>query len=186
MLNTEIWKTVAEFPNYEVSNLGRVRNKLTLKILSTFDLPKGYEVVSFHEGRISYKRLVHRVVAEAFLEKPEGCDVVNHLDFNRKNNKADNLEWTTQKSNIRHSKYAGRMPYNKPTLGVKLKPRGENSKSTKYLGICWIASRGKWVARVVKDGKIYGQKRFDCEIEAAKYRDEVVKANNLNLPLNFS
>ena len=46
--------------------------------------------------------LVHRLVAEAFCPKPEGCDVVNHIDSNRVNNHKSNLEWTTASGNIQH------------------------------------------------------------------------------------
>ena len=46
---------------------------------------------------------VHRLVAEAFLEKPEGCNVVNHKDRNTKNNCVDNLEWCNQQYNNEYS-----------------------------------------------------------------------------------
>lgn len=46
---------------------------------------------------------VHRIVAEAFVEKPSGCNVVNHKDRNTLNNNADNLEWCNQKYNNEYS-----------------------------------------------------------------------------------
>lgn len=45
---------------------------------------------------------VHRLVAMCFCEKPDGCNVVNHLDSNKTNNSADNLEWTTISGNTKH------------------------------------------------------------------------------------
>ena len=45
---------------------------------------------------------VHRLVAEAFCERTHG-NVVNHIDYNKRNNAASNLEWCTQKENIHHS-----------------------------------------------------------------------------------
>lgn len=42
---------------------------------------------------------VHRIVATAFCEKPDGCDVVNHIDENKHNNNASNLEWVTKSDN---------------------------------------------------------------------------------------
>lgn len=50
---------------------------------------------------------VHRVVAEQFVPNPLGLPEVNHIDFNRKNNNADNLEWTTHQENVRHSAKVG-------------------------------------------------------------------------------
>lgn len=46
---------------------------------------------------------VHRLVAEAFLQKEEGKNVVNHKDGNREHNHYTNLEWVTQQENILHS-----------------------------------------------------------------------------------
>ena len=47
---------------------------------------------------------VHRLVAEAFIPKKKGKNIVNHLDFDRKNNKVENLEWCSQKENVRWSR----------------------------------------------------------------------------------
>ncbi len=51
--------------------------------------------------------LVHRLVAEAFCTKKDGCNVVNHIDANPRNNCATNLEWVTQLQNIRHARALG-------------------------------------------------------------------------------
>lgn len=46
---------------------------------------------------------IHRLVATHFCNKPDGCDVVNHLDSNPFNNRSYNLEWTTQSGNMKHA-----------------------------------------------------------------------------------
>ena len=63
----------------------------------------GYSQVALFRNRTRKEWLIHRLVAEMFCEKLNGCDVVNHLDFDISNNEASNLEWTTQRGNIQHS-----------------------------------------------------------------------------------
>ena len=128
----EVWKTAPGFDWYEVSNLGRVRRKeryapryrtdsegnqyecgMTLpeKILRPTNQSTGYNqaILTTPEtaGRGGTPRkgvLVHRLVAEAFVDnpRPEEADVVNHLDGDITNNTAENLEWVTQQENMLH------------------------------------------------------------------------------------
>lgn len=46
---------------------------------------------------------IHRIIATFFCDRPPGCDYVNHIDGNKQNNRADNLEWVTRSENSRHS-----------------------------------------------------------------------------------
>lgn len=103
----EIWKQLEEDTNYEISNLGRIRNIKTQIAKSTSFTKKGtYEVCSLKAN--SY--LVHRLVAKYFVENtnPAKYNIVNHLDENTHNNKADNLEWTTNKDNLNYSHVGNR------------------------------------------------------------------------------
>lgn len=93
-----IWKTVDEFPEYEVSDRGLIRHGA--HIMKQHEDHKGYLRVKF--GRKACRR-VHRVVAIAFIDNPDGKPQVNHIDGNKKNNRADNLEWVTQSENMRHA-----------------------------------------------------------------------------------
>lgn len=68
----------------------------------------GYPVVNLYYGDEGYTtRTVHTLVAEAFKERPEGAECVNHLDGNKLNPAADNLEWTTIEGNNRHARETG-------------------------------------------------------------------------------
>lgn len=59
----------------------------------------------------------HRIVAELFVPKKPGCEYVNHIDGNRRNNIVENLEWVTQSDNLKHSyQTLGRVPWNKKNL----------------------------------------------------------------------
>lgn len=98
-MQKEIWKTIFEFPTYAVSSLGRVRNERTGRILKPLDDRRGYLRVDLGRGN---HRKVHRLVAEAFCEHPEGKNVVNHINRDRCDCRAVNLEWVTYSENTLH------------------------------------------------------------------------------------
>lgn len=56
-----------------------------------------------------YDKYIHRLVAEYFLEKPKGKNVVNHKDCNRRNNHVNNLEWVTTKENVEYAIQMGNL-----------------------------------------------------------------------------
>ncbi|MGL4801876.1 MAG: HNH endonuclease signature motif containing protein [Cetobacterium sp.] len=56
-----------------------------------------------------YDRYIHRLVAEYFIKKPEGKNVVNHKDCDRSNNHVNNLEWVTTKENIEYAMKVGNL-----------------------------------------------------------------------------
>ena len=95
----ELWREVVGFENYMVSSLGRIYSKKNRIIMKSTPDNKGYFRVSFYEHGKSYTRKVHRLVAESFIDNPNGLPQVNHKDENKSNNSVDNLEWCTNKYN---------------------------------------------------------------------------------------
>lgn len=107
----EIWKTIPDTnERYEASNLGRIRRiapytyrngavKMPNGVLKQHDNGKGYMTVVLSINGNTKKYYVHRLVAAAFIENPDGKRTVNHKDGNRHNNNVENLEWTTYKEN---------------------------------------------------------------------------------------
>jgi hypothetical protein len=95
--------------NYEVSSLGRVRNRKTGRVLSSHFITNRsgdlYEKVDLYLAGIRHKRFVHRLVAEQFIPNPENKPEVNHPDGNTLNNGKDNVEWATREENEAHKRF---------------------------------------------------------------------------------
>lgn len=100
-IENEIWKTIEEFPIYEVSNLGRIKNTSSGRILSP-TIKAGYYHVSLTNSNYKKNCKVHRLVAITFISNAENKSEVNHKDKDKLNNKLDNLEWMTRKENCLH------------------------------------------------------------------------------------
>ena len=95
-----IWKPYPELDKYLVSNTGEVKHERTNRILKGSKV-SGYRFVNIHRHDGSKKNcLIHRLVAQTFLENPEKKPVVNHKDTNILNNHVGNLEWVTYKENM--------------------------------------------------------------------------------------
>lgn len=92
----EEFKEIDEFPKYEVSNLGRVKNKTTNHIQKPRKSNSGYLYVSLYKDGKEHNRFIHRLVAKSFLSNPNNYPEVNHIDEDKENNCAVNLEWCTR------------------------------------------------------------------------------------------
>lgn len=99
----EQWASIDRCPKYSVSNYGRVKNNRNDFILKPRPDRKGYLRVSISNNYgVVTEQLIHRLVAEAFCPgEKDGLDV-NHIDGNKSNNSADNLEWCTRSYNLKH------------------------------------------------------------------------------------
>lgn len=96
------WKIIQEFTDYQISNTGQVRNKFG-KILIQVKNKAGYPEVRLFAGGKSNRRIVHRLVAQTFIENPLNKPTVNHKNGIRDDNRIENLEWCSWSENIRHS-----------------------------------------------------------------------------------
>ena len=99
---------------YEVSNMGNMKSlnyKRTgkEKILKLRKNRDGYLVVSLCKEGAMKSYYVHRIVATAFLENPEGYTEINHIDQDKTNNKVDNLEWCSRSYNCNYGTRNKRM-----------------------------------------------------------------------------
>ena len=113
----EIWKPIRGYEGeYDVSNYGRVRCRgffqrttdgkmirMNPRLLTQQVSKSGYPRVEISKQGIQKKYSVHRLVAEAFIPNPNNKPYVNHIDSNRANARAENLEWVTASENLIHA-----------------------------------------------------------------------------------
>lgn len=101
----ELWKDIKGYEgHYQISNSGEVKSlkKNRQKILSNRVNAFGYHHVSLLKDGKTKEKLVHRLVAEHFLNETEK-ETVNHIDCNKINNHVDNLEWATRSEQMIHA-----------------------------------------------------------------------------------
>jgi len=104
-MEQEIWKPIKKYEElYEISNLGRVKSLfMGGKIMKLINHCTGYNVIGLTKNGKQTLFRFHRLVAEHFCDKPLGCNIVNHKNCIKKDNRAINLEWTTVSGNTLHS-----------------------------------------------------------------------------------
>lgn len=104
----KVWKDIAGYEDrYRVSSDGEIFSILSDLILKGTPSLKGYLTVALHKDGQQETRLIHRLVAEAFIENPEAKPSVNHIDSCRANNGYQNLEWCTPAENTQHGVACG-------------------------------------------------------------------------------
>ncbi|MGM9882000.1 MAG: NUMOD4 domain-containing protein [Bacilli bacterium] len=92
----EIFKVIQEFPSYQISNLGRIKNsKGELINIGKRISNSGYIQVRLHKDKKYYYRYIHRLIAQTFMPNPNNYRTVNHKDGNKKHNVLSNLEWAS-------------------------------------------------------------------------------------------
>lgn len=125
-MNSIIWKKIDSEPNYEISSGGKIRNSKTLRELRTIKrgVRGGYESIKIKNRHY----LIHRLVAESFLKKVDGKQLVDHIDRNKFNNNLSNLRWVDRAENFINS--------------------NSGDRSSKFTGIIFDDSINKWVVYI--------------------------------------
>lgn len=111
---TEEWRTIQDWPDYAVSNHGRIQRITTYGrgvegTIRKYLIVAGYPAVTL-TNRDGRRKLIHahRLVAFAFIGEPPSPNMeVNHIDADRLNPKLDNLEWVTKSRNRKHGYEVG-------------------------------------------------------------------------------
>lgn len=124
----EIWRDIKGYEGlYQVSSLGKVKSLFRYKkVLKPLKVGAGYFQVQLCRRKKAKAYLIHRLVANHFIDNTENKLHVNHIDGDKANNSVHNLEWTTPSENEKHSYQV-------------LRKRPNKSRSGKYGKECYNA-----------------------------------------------
>ena len=110
----ELWKDINDFDGYQISNMGRIRSvdrtvavgvhkkEIVGLILKTNKDRDGYECVNLKVCGKSYRKKIHRLMAEAFIDNPNNYPCIDHINGIRDDNRVENLRWCTNKMNVNY------------------------------------------------------------------------------------
>ena len=150
----EIWKDIHGFEGlYQVSNLGRIKSEFREGtkggIIKQFVINK-YLKVNLHKDGKEHFIYTHRLVALAFVPNPENKPQVNHINGNKYDNRAINLEWSTNAENLQHAIDTGLRKFKKVGQfknGILIKEYPNCLQASKQTGIpqpnIWYCLNGK-------------------------------------------
>lgn len=99
-------KYIKNFEDYAITSDGKVisyKYKQPRIMATTYQIHGGYENIRLMKNGVGFSKLIHRLVAQAFIPNPNNLPEVNHKDRDVKNNKMDNLEWCDRRYNVEHS-----------------------------------------------------------------------------------
>jgi hypothetical protein len=130
----EQYKIIKDFPTYEVSNFGNIKNKKTGRILKPQIDTHGYYKVNLYKDRISFNKKIHQLVAEAFLINPLNKPFVDHVNNNKLDNNVNNLRWATIQENSMNQKLSSK-------------------NTSNYKGVTYHKPSNKWMAYIDINGK---------------------------------
>lgn len=174
MVANEVWVSIDN--DYSVSNFGRVKHKFIdhYRLISGSIHSDGYIFVTLHGKQIPLHRLVARTFhCDTYVENL----VVNHIDGNKQNNFASNLEWVTQQENVQHSHDNGFQP--KSVITYKGKFTAEQREEIKRLWDSGEKSKSEIA-------KIYGVSHTcinDIINDKYKYADKINAYEEVARPL---
>ena len=171
---------------YKVDKFGQIHSltrNLILKPAKQYEPNGSYYLRVSLTGDEGKQRsfLVHRIVAQAYIENPENKPTVNHKDGDSSNNCVDNLEWATLAEQRNHSIEELSATFRIQSLGYKCK-----GSASRYRGVTKGKTPNRWRAKFTNDNIEYRLGEFNTEVEAALAYDKAVKTLGFtHRPLNF-
>ena len=158
METAESWKTVTNFSRYFISDLGRVMDSTNCKILKASLNSQGYLVVGLVNDDDERKTVyVHHLVANAFLDEKDDLPLIlDHINRDKRDNRAVNLRWVTSKQNAMNKSKA-------------------DGCSSIYKGVALHKPSCKWQVHIKLGKKNIHIGLFDTEVEGAIAYNKMAK-----------
>ncbi len=157
-INNECWRNISDYLTYQVSNVGRVRNSKTGRIMKPFTTTTGYFQIGLcKEGKQKLYQ-IHRLVAQAFIENPDNKKIVDHVNHKITDNTILNLRWVSSSENQMN------------------RTKQQITSSSKYKGVSFNKACNKWHARLQLNKHMKHIGFFANEKEAAaKYNESAIE-----------
>ncbi len=156
LLELTVWLPIKDYPNYEVSICGQVRNITTKRILRPGLASNGYYIITLCKNKKHKSHCIHHLVCKTFIPNVDDKKCIDHIDSNRLNNTISNLRWASYQENSFNQQLSS-----------------NNTSGTK--GVTWENNR--WRARIEINGKKIHLGYF-TNLEDAKNARRI-KANEL-------
>lgn len=163
MDNNEVWCVCPGFPAYSVSSLGRVRRETggrsgatAGRVLRPRSTGNGYHRVDLYDANGQHSMKIHRLVAMAFVNNPDGKPYVDHINGVRTDNRLCNLRWATHSQNQKNTV-------------------SRAGSSSRFLGVSLYKPSGKWQVYIKINGKNKYIGYFSDEEEAARAYDAAAR-----------
>ena len=154
----ETFKLIPNFPNYEISNLGNVRNVTTTKTRNPSFDSSGYKQIDLRYNKTRKTFKIHRLIAMAFIPNVGNKECIDHIDNNRTNNNIDNLRWATRSENSQNKNV-------------------QSNNTSGCTGVSFDHVNKKWRVKVIKNRVHYDLGYFLSFDDAKKAR--IQKVNEL-------
>lgn len=174
-IDGEIWKDIEEFPNYQVSNMGRVKSfNRNDELIKQQSLNHGYLRVGLWKNGKRANPIVHRLVAQTFIPNPENKPQVNHKNEIKTDNRVENLEWMTCAENNSYGTKIERSIETKRKMGILKQCADTMSEYNKQI-------KSKKVYLFSKDKKFIKEYYSACEAARnCKYNDKKYIQGNIS------
>ena len=162
-----VWRDIPDYEGlYQINNVGQIMSLRTGQLRQDVQSGHGYRAVQLSDQSHTKKRFyVHRLVAITFLGAPSAKEyVVNHKNLNKKDNRVENLEWTTNEGNMHHAYINGKTDFRRQIrIDNKTGIKGVSQQSGGYQ----VSLNGRYIGWY-KTLESAAKARANAEMEALK------------------